>query len=328
MKILQIRELTSSKCDGIDSNCQGLLELFRDDEDIQMLPIINYTIHTDPIFHKHWLDRNEICESIVKYGADIIHIQGASTFTLPVAISCAKRFKLPIVLSPHFHPFYALKSPFLGKMYFNVITKRALKDVDLVFTINKEDSSFFIKYHSNVVTAPHWSRFEPSDSIMKNPKMILIVGRIDESNKGFEHLFHLPEGKYEIHCVGRGDVPMRSDMTHHLNISDEELKQLYMKSSLLVVPSRYEAFSYVSIEALMCNTPIVISDRVRIGDYLEGMDGVGVFKYQDYEDFNLKVDQIIGKSVDTEKVCEIFNPERIKQIYKNAYRQVYAKYKK
>jgi glycosyltransferase involved in cell wall biosynthesis len=143
--------------------------------------------------------------------------------------------------------------------------------VDLVFNINKDDSVQFRKSHSNVLTIPHWSKFEhPVKDIKKDPKMILFVGRLNESNKGFEHLYHLPEGLYEIHCVGNGDITMRSDMIHHTNISDNELMDLYLKASLLVVPSRYEAFSYVSIEALMCNTPIVISDRVRIADYLQG----------------------------------------------------------
>jgi len=329
IKVLQIREPSTSKCAGVDSNCQGLIELFRGDDEIQMLPTLEYTWHKEPILHQHWLDGKEICESIEKYKPDIVYVHGATTFSLPVAVNSAKKYGLPVVFSPHFHPFYALRRPLMGKVYFNLITKKVLKKVDLVFNINKEDSALFTQYHSNVVTVPHWSKFEPSsETVEKNPNMILFVGRIDETNKGYEHVFHLPEGKYEIHCVGRGDIPLRSDMTRHYNISDDELKKLYMQASLLAVPSRYEAFSYVSIEALMCNTPIVISNRVRIGDYLEGMEGVGVFQYRDYEDFEYKVEHTIGKKVDTVKVRELFNPERIKQIYKEAYKQVYAKYNK
>lgn len=329
IRILQVREPSKSKCAGIDSNCQGLIELFKGDDEIEMLPTVEYKWHTEPILHQHWLDKQDICDSIEKYCPDILHVHGATTFSLPVAIKCGKKYNLPIVFSPHFHPYYALRRPFMGRVYFNVVTRRALKNVDLVFNINKEDSAVFSQYHSNVVTVPHWSRFEPSKkAVVKNPQMILFVGRLYESNKGFEHLNYLPEGKYEIHCVGKGEIPLRSDMTQHINITDEELKELYMKASLLVVPSRYEAFSYVSIEALMCNTPIVISDRVRIGDYLEGMESVGVFKYQDYNDFCIKVENTIGKSVDTERVQDTFNPERIKSIYKEAYRQVYSIRKK
>ena len=327
IRVLQIRETPLTKCAGVDANCQALIELFAEDEEIEMLPTVDYTRHTIPIIKQYYLDEKEICDSIETLKPDIIHIHVSFSLSLWAAAKCAKKYNLPIVLSPHFHPFYSLKRPRMGCVFFHIITRRVLKDVDLVFNINKEDSAQFKKYHKNVVTVPHWSKFEPSMiEVKKNPRMILFVGRIDESNKGVEHLYKLPEGKYEIHCVGKGNRVMRSDMTHHVNISEEELQNLYMKASLLVVPSRYEAFSYVSIEALMCNTPIVISDRVRIGDYLEGMESVGVFKYHDYADFNRKVEQTIGKQVDREKVREIFTPERIKQIYKEAYKKVYEKH--
>lgn len=325
--VLQIRETPLTKCAGIDANCQALIDLFAGDEEIEMFPTIDYTRHTIPIIKQYYLDEKEICTSIEKLKPDVIHIHGAFSFTLWVAVKCARKYRLPIVFSPHFHPFYSLKRPQMGWLFFHIITKRVLKHIDLVFNINKEDSTQFKKYHDNVVTVPHWSKFEPPlIDVKKTPKMILFVGRINESNKGFEHLYELPEGKYEIHCVGKGEKTMRSDMTHHVNISEKELQDLYMKASLLVVPSRYEAFSYVSIEALMCNTPIVISNRVKIGDYLEGMDGVGVFKYHDYVDFNRKVAQTIGRPVDRDKVREIFNPKRIKQVYKDAYKQVFEKH--
>lgn len=313
-----------TKCAGIDANCQGLIELFQGDDEIEMLPTVDYTKHKDPLGLQCWLDKKEICDSIEKYQPDIVQVHGAYSMTESVAIKCANKYGKAIVFSPHFHPFYALKRPKMGWLFFHLVTKRLLKDVDLVFNINKEDSAQFKQYHNNVVTVPHWSKFEPPvKDVKKDPRMILFIGRLNESNKGIEHLFELPEGKYDIHCVGRGDVTMRSDMIHHINISDEELLELYMKASLLVVPSRYEAFSYVSIEALMCNTPIVISDRVKIGDYLEGIDGVGVFRYQDYEGFRQQVERTIGKSVDTARVKEIFHPERIKRVYKDAYKLVY-----
>ena len=275
IKVLQIRETPANKSDGIDSNCQGLIKLFNGDDDIKLLPTINYTKHLVPIVHQMWSDGNEIRKSIEKFNPDIIHIHGGTTFTLRVAVKCAKKYGKKIVLSPHFHPFYALKRPLFGKLFFHFLTKHVLNDVDLVFTINNEDTGMFSKYHKRVVKIPHWSKFDHmpvNDNVKKNPKMILFVGRFDETNKGLEHLYYLPEGKYEIHCVGNGKIDLRSDMKSHINISDDELKDLYQKASLLVVPSRYEAFSYVAIEAMLNNSPVVMSDRVRIADHLHGID--------------------------------------------------------
>ena len=323
IRVLQIRETPLTKCAGVDANCQALIELFSDDDTIEMLPTIDYTRHTVPILHQYYLDKNEICRSIEELKPNIIHIHGAYSFTLYVAVQCAKKYHIPIVFSPHFHPFWALRRPFMGKVFFHVITKRILKDVNTVFTINNEDTVFFRKYHNNVIRIPHWSKYvTPKYCPEKKKGMILFVGRPNESNKGFEHLFYLPEGKYEIHCVGKGDFAFRQDMACHVNISNEELSQLYQQASLLVVPSRYEAFSYVTLEALANYTPVVLSDRVRIADYLQGESGVSVFKYKDFNDFVLKVNDTIGHIINPEQILSSFSPESIKEEYKFAYKDV------
>ncbi len=323
---MQIRQTPLTKCAGIDANCQGLISLFEGDDQITMLPTVDYTKHTDPIFHQYWLDEREMCDSIEKYNPDIVHIHGACTMTLWTATKCARKYGKTVVLSGHFHPFYSLNRPLLGRLFFNLITRNVLKKVDLVFTINNEDTAQMRPYHKRVIKLPHWSKFEDSvNNEGKVKNMILFVGRLSESNKGFEHLYHLPEGKYDIHLVGKGDVELRSDMTKHVNISDEELKTLYQKASLLVVPSRYEAFSYVSIEALMSNTPVVMSDRVRIADHLDGISGYSVFKYHDFDGFVKAVESTIGKTVETDKVRATFDPIRIKEAYKDAYLSVVNK---
>ena len=326
IKILQIRETPMTKCAGIDSNCQGLIDLFVDDDEIRLLPTIDYTRHKVPMIGLYYLDKKEICQSIVKTQPDIIHIHGAYSFTLYVAVKCAMKYGLPIFLSPHFHPFWALRRPTMGKLFFQVVTKNILRHIKTVFTINCEDTEIFKKYHSNVKRIPHWSKFLVSEEMpMKNPKMILFVGRLEESNKGFEHLYYLPEGKYEIHCIGKGCVSLRSDMVKHTNVSEVELSRLYQQASLLVVPSRYEAFSYVTLEALVNYTPVVISERVRIADYLHDISGVCTFKYQDYNDFVSKVEQTIGTNVDVNKIKKIFSPFKIKEEYKKAYLEAVKK---
>lgn len=321
IKILQIREAPLTKCAGIDANCQGLIELFSGDSDIMMLPTIDYTRHTIPILKQYYLDNKEICKSIEDLNPDLIHVHGAYSFTLFVAVECAKKYGKPIVFSPHYHPIWSLRRPLMGKLFFDLITRRILHNVNTVFTINDEDTAIFKKYHNNVVRIPHWSRFEiPQEKPKKNPKMILFVGRLNESNKGFEHLYHLPEGKYEIHCVGKGDVKLRSDMIKYTNISNDDLVQLYKKASLLVVPSRYEAFSYVTLEALANYTPVVLSERVRIADYLQGESGIGCFKYKDYNEFVTVVDNTIGSDVYPDKISLKFSPEAIKAKYEAAYK--------
>ncbi|MCR4717326.1 MAG: glycosyltransferase, partial [Lachnospiraceae bacterium] len=141
IRVLQIRETPLSKCAGVDANCQGLIDLFSGDDTIEMLPTIDYTRHTIPILHQYYLDKDEICRSIERLKPNVVHIHGAYSFTLYVAVQCATKYGIPIVFSPHFHPFWALRRPFMGRLFFNVITKSVLHDVNAVFTINNEDTA-------------------------------------------------------------------------------------------------------------------------------------------------------------------------------------------
>ena len=112
---------------------------------------------------------------------------------------------------------------------------------------------------------------------------------------------------------------MRDDFHQHVNIQDSELAKLYAEASLVVVPSKYEAFSYAALEALTHGTPVVMSERVRIADYLHGIHGVQIFQYGNYDDFLKKIESTIGNSVDKELVCNTFSPENIREKYRSLY---------
>lgn len=149
--------------------------------------------------------------------------------------------------------------------------------------------------------------------------MILFVGR-NEENKGIDYLYKLPS-KYVVHCVTKGNL-QRSDFIVHSDVSDEELDLLYREASLVVIPSRYEAFSYVALEAFAHGTPVVMSDRVQIANYLEGKSGYSIFSYGDYQDFLSAVDKTIGIDVDVNGILSIFDKNVIKNKYANIYKQV------
>lgn len=321
IKVLQIRETPATKCGGIDANCQAISNAFRYDEDIEMLPIKDYKVVEISYPRSKYIPYKEVYDDIKETNPDVVHIHGSYTFTFMNAVKAARKLNKKIVYSPHFHPFYSLARPQMGLVFFHVFTRPFLKYVDTVITINSEDTAWFKKFHSNVVRIPHWSKLNLGgvEVYKKKANQVLFVGRINDSIKGIEHIYSLPEGKYDIHCVGKGNLQTRSDITQHINISDEELSRLYAESSLLVIPSRYEAFSYVAVEALSCNTPIVASDRVRIADYFDTCPYVGIFKYRDMADFVKVVNETIGQLVNVEHVKCIFDSERLREIYRNIY---------
>ena len=322
IKILELRPNPNSKSNGIDKYCNALRNMFSGDDSVTILPVENYPMKKGHILKERY-ESAVLDEYLKNKDIDIVHINGFASFSVIQMFWYAHKAKKKIVYTAHWHPFEYLNHPFRAKVFYYLFLKPLIKRyADVVVTINNEDTAFFKSFHKNVKQIPHWiddNQPKSNVAVEKDPLMVLFVGRFNDPNKGAEHLFYLPEGKYKIHCVGPCNGGLRCDMTSHVNIPYEELSQLYAKASLLVVPSRYEAFSYVALEALSYGTPVLLSNRVRIADYLGGIDGVKVFNYQDYQDFCKKVNEGVGLKVDCNKVLDVLSENNVKGKYRELF---------
>jgi glycosyltransferase involved in cell wall biosynthesis len=183
--------------------------------------------------------------------------------------------------------------------------------------VNNEDTSFFSLYSEKVIRIPLWhEKIELCEDYAKVQNRILFVGR-SASNKGLEYLALLDNKKYDIHCVISNY--RNENYIIHNEISDVQLQNLYQSSSLLIVPSKYESFSLVALESLVCGTPILVSDKVRITDYLTGVSGVTIFEYGNKDDFLEKIDIAMKQRVNLDMVDNIFSS---KMAYNN-YRKIF-----
>lgn len=320
MKVLIIRDNIINFQGGIKKHCDDLFKLFNGDKNIQIQNFINLPCVYLPIIRKHITNFSILKKHIIESKCDIVHIHGFMSIFVLQAILISYKLNKKIIYSPHFHPFIYLNRPFLAKVFFNLLLRPLLNKVDVIITINKEDTLFFSKYHNNIYKIPHWlNKTERVSSNTKIKNMILFVGRND-TNKGIDHLYALPKNKYQIHCV-TGGILRRNDFIQHKNLSTDELNNLYKQASVVVVPSRYEAFSLVALEALSNHTPIVISERVRIADYLTGNNAYKIFKYGDYKDFENAIDTMLQQSNQNfdVSILQPFSPQNIKNEYKKIY---------
>lgn len=317
-KIIYIRKAPQGGCDGTANYCKALYEMFCNDVETRACPIVNYPFTTSKIL-KYYYHKKTLIDAIKQ--ADIVHINGYTAMGTAQSLYYAHKLGKEVIYTAHWHPFQYLRHPTLGKIFFNMIIKPLVKRcVDKVVTINKDDTTFFKSFHSQVCQIPHWYNIKSVQEVVpKKKNMILFIGRINDPVKNAGILYSLPIGKYEVHCVGCGELHKRPDFIQHINISNEELAHLYTQASLVVIPSKYEAFSYVALEAMCQGTPVVMSERVRIVDYLHGVKGHCTFKYNDCQDFLAKIETTIGTEVDTKTVKEIFSPNRIKCLYKRLY---------
>ena len=312
-KILYIRQNMPG---GTDTYCKALYNLLKDDAELCPLPVTDIPAIRSRLFHYYY--RNAPLREAIRQ-ADIVHINGYTAMGSIQAFLWAHRLHKKIVYTAHWHPFECLRHPTLGRLFFELLFLPIIKRyAHAVTSINHEDYKFFSRLHPNVRQIPHWFRPLPVALPPKKPNMLLFVGRTDDPVKGIEHLKSLPKGQYEVHCVGKGTLD-RPDFHQHLGISDEALARLYAEASLLVIPSKYEAFSYAALEAMSYGTPVLMSENVRIADYLNGIKGWNTFKYGDYADFLLKIQQTIGTDVDTDKIIQVFSPENIREMYRSVY---------
>lgn len=320
MKILLISNNPPNIYSGVERHCYNIMQLFKDDKDVEFetLSIENVKHFYLKGLQKYVFSFKDLRRKISESNCDVIHIHGFALFVIWQSLVVAHKLNKRIVYTAHFHPFDKLNNPLFGKLFFNLLLKPCIKFIDTIITINKEDTKFFSKYHKNVRMIPNWVDSVSNLKGKKEKDMILFVGRND-SNKSPQYLLDLPE-KYHVHCVTDKNDGLRDDFTFHKKISDEELEDLYSRSSLVVAPSRYEAFSYVVLEALLHNTPVLVSNNVRIVDYLDGIQGVSVFEYGNKKDFLDKIDSAINQKVDLGKIKEVFSQDRIKENFKEIYR--------
>lgn len=319
IKVLHIRRNPVGDFDGTDNYCQGLHKYLSEDPECMVMEVPDIR-QTKSIFNYAY-DNADLCHHIAQ--ADIVHINGYTALGTCQALKIAKRMGKKVVYTAHWHPFSKLRRPMFGRIFFELLLKPYIKRyADVVTTINDEDTAFFRALHSNVVRIPHWNANEAivDTSVVRKPNMILFVGRINDAVKGFFHVLSLPENKYEIHCVGKGEInTTRQDIIQHVNIPQNELTRLYAEASLVVIPSMYEAFSFVALEAMAAGTPVLMSQYVRIADYLAGKSGYSIFPFGNTDEFCKRVELMIGQKVDVEYIHDTFSPDKIISKYKELY---------
>ena len=153
---------------------------------------------------------------------------------------------------------------------------------------NRVDTSIFKKIDA---------QDNPLESCYQGKKIILHVGR-KSHEKNIETvinaLVYLPEDHIAI-FIGKGDVLSYQVLAEEQNVQEriffiekvenEELVYWYNVADVLCVPSRWEGFGLVFVEAASCFTKIVTSNIAPMNEYLlnDGVMNILVDKNEDPE---------------------------------------------
>lgn len=129
---------------------------------------------------------------------------------------------------------------------------------------------------SKVKLTAHWvhNRFQPNDgqknqifNLHKKDKVLLFVGRLS-AEKGIFDVIEIynkakkdiPELKLVIAGTGPSGKEVKKmipDAVHMGWVSPKELPMVYASADLLILPSKFDTFSCVVLEALSCGLPVL-----------------------------------------------------------------------
>jgi len=130
----------------------------------------------------------------------------------------------------------------------------------------------------------------------KRQHAVLFVGRNDH-NKRLDFLLGQRDFflAHQLRClVVTGDeLVSEGPFEFFRNLSQEKLGELYETVKVVCIPSKYEAFSLVALEALSRNTAVIASDRVQIREYFENKWYFAIFAYNNQNDFQEKLKTLL-----------------------------------
>ena len=193
------------------------------------------------------------------------------------------RYGVPLLIRCHSDYYssaaWRLESP--RHWFDHLLSIRLLRQADLVQVVSQRISRDVIRLGvppERVAVLPSIVRSDlltPGDDGLERyaSRRLLFVGRLVKSKNLptlLRAVHRLVESGYEPRLVLIGTGPLRQQLqalAHRLNIeacvefaghkSQEALVAFYQESSLLVLPSGYEAFGKVIVEAGLCGLPIV-----------------------------------------------------------------------
>jgi len=217
------------------------------------LLLFNYTL-VRAFFHLlHFYRKEENRPDIINSHIDVMGLT-----TIPIA----KLYKIKVIASEHMNH-HSNKKTFPRLLLWDFWYKYA----DAITILTKFDLEYFSKRNKNVVVIPNPSSFLPIPKNNTNREnVVLAIGSLDRfHHKGFDNLLdiiHIIKSElndWKFVVVGEGETgkDFLKEKIKHLDIEKyviftgfrNDIDELLRKSSIFILPSRFEGLPMALIEA-------------------------------------------------------------------------------
>jgi glycosyltransferase involved in cell wall biosynthesis len=198
------------------------------------------------------------------------------------------RFKPKIAVIHDLRPLYSLNRLYilLGK----TILKRC-DEVICVSTKTRQELDTALKHSCRVIPIPLKLNAYKPRRLDERENIVVHIGTRSVKNPqiSLEAIRILREKGFDIKLVIIGppmQLPRTDNVTYAFGVSEKEKLELLCKAKALILPSSYEGFSYVTLEAMACGTPVVVSNAVPEEVVINNFNGIRVssFNPKDYAD--------------------------------------------
>ena len=264
------------------------------------------------------------------FNPDIVHVVSCGYHFALGAITASKIMRKKTVFTVQLPPNMDRKD--LLRVFDRRIVSKIIEKTDVVISPSMEVEKILACEINaeKIVVIPNFTTCNYYRKIPKEVDSIIFVGRLMCKQKGIDLLINsLPYVKKSIpgaklHICGDGSdrkylenlvskKDLKENVVFHGHLDDNTLTKLYSKSHVFVMPSLYESFGIVIVEAMSAGLPVIAYDLDCISEILDnGKYGILVRKGE----VNELADQII----------ELLKNDNLREYYSTMSMQRYNDY--
>ena len=279
----------------------------------------------------HYVLAPGMVQSFLSKKADIIHTHSYGYFQNHAGWIRERFQSTPWVITPHFHPSWSMwggaKRKTLREFYDTVIGKGTLESADLITCVSKHEKDMLvseigidednIKIIYNGINWNDWQILPDKNIFRKqypaiSEKFVLFAGRL-ATNKGLSDLISamdLVNQKAVDLVITGADMGLGKQLEkealekgvrmHRLgHIDDETYRSVLAAAEMLVLPSEYEAFGIVLLEAAAAETAVIGTNVGGIPEAMSPGNNGLIVEYNDVDNLS----KSIATLLDDSKMC-------------------------
>ncbi|MCG2796525.1 MAG: glycosyltransferase [Actinomycetia bacterium] len=229
----------------------------------------------------------KIRKLVKKYKLDLLRIDGG-----PGGVFLLRNPGVPVIYVSH-HT-YAQQQRYLGRFVYKILMKMERRGYTLAGMISADSTTTKTSLVNDYGISPEkvvvisngvdLSCFKPSE-VKEVPNSVLFVGRLCP-RKGINLLIEsislvmkeIPD--IRLYIIGDGELmaelkrfTSENDLEDNVfflgEVSQEDLVEWYNKSTVFVLPSLFEGFGLVCLEAMACGTPVIATKVPGVVDIID-----------------------------------------------------------